>query len=101
VDDFAALEYQLLSEREQGLESELAQWQRDAATATAQLAEARLRLVDTDAALLLRDDEVVRLRAEVKAAQAATAGAEQLAADWRHKAEQLEAERQASAALSR
>ena len=55
---FAALEHQLLSEEEAGLAAEAAQWRADAGAAAAQLGEARRRLVDADAALLQRDDEV-------------------------------------------
>lgn len=56
--DFAALEHVILCEAERGAAGEAAQWRSDAGAAAAQLAEARQRLVDTDAALLQRDEEV-------------------------------------------
>lgn len=55
--EFAALEHQLLAERERVLTGEAAQWRTDAAAAASQLADVRQRLVDTDARLLQRDDE--------------------------------------------
>lgn len=45
-------------EAERGAAGQAAQWRADAGAAAAQLAEARRRLVDTDAALLQRDEEV-------------------------------------------
>jgi hypothetical protein len=59
LQQFAALEHQLLSEQEAGLAAEAAQWRADAGAAAAQLGEARQRLVNADAALLQRDDEVL------------------------------------------
>ncbi|EFN54553.1 hypothetical protein CHLNCDRAFT_135347 [Chlorella variabilis] len=83
--EFAALEHQLLAERERVLTGEAAQWRTDAAAAASQLADVRQRLVKL-------------LRGELEAAQAATAGAAVLTAEWRHKAEQFDRDRQAAAA---
>lgn len=56
--EFTSLEHGLLAEAERSLGAEAAQAHADAAAAAAQLAEARQRLVDADAALMQRDDEV-------------------------------------------
>ena len=58
LQDFTALEHGLLADAERCLGAEAAQARADAAAAATQLAEARRRLVDADAALLQRDDEV-------------------------------------------
>lgn len=58
LSEFAAAEHQVLTSAEASLAAEAARWKADAAAAAAQLGEARQRLVDIDAALLQRDEEV-------------------------------------------
>lgn len=58
LSEFAAEEHQVLTSTEASLAAEAAQWKAEAAAATAQLGEARQRLVDIDAALLQRDEQV-------------------------------------------
>lgn len=58
LSEFCALEHQVLTEQEGSLAEAAAQLRADAAAAAQQLADARQRLVDTDAALLQRDEEV-------------------------------------------
>ncbi|KAL4424412.1 hypothetical protein ABPG77_005655 [Micractinium sp. CCAP 211/92] len=96
--EFTALEHGILTEAQRGAAGEAAQWRADAHAAAAQLADARGRLVETDAALLQRDEEVRQLRAELEAAQAATEAAAQLAGEWRQRADQFDRDRQAAAA---
>lgn len=60
--EFTALEHGILTEAQRVVASEAAQWRADAQAAATQLADARGRLVETDAALLQRDEEVSRRR---------------------------------------
>ncbi len=60
--EFTALEHGILTEAQCCVAGEVAQWRVDAQAAAAQLADARGRLVETDAALLQRDEEVSRRR---------------------------------------
>ena len=58
LQEFTAEEHQVLTSAEASLTAEAAQYKADAAAAAAQLGEARQRLVDLDAALLQRDEQV-------------------------------------------
>ncbi|PRW45632.1 large adhesin [Chlorella sorokiniana] len=95
--EFAAEEHQVLTSAEASLAAEAARWKAEAAAAAAQLGEARQRLVDTDAALLQRDEEVSQLREELEAAQGAAAQAAELTAEWRGRADAFDRDRQAAA----
>lgn len=58
ADAFAAVEHGVVSQLEGELAGEVVRWRSEAEEAGAQLADVRRRLVDTDAALLARDEEV-------------------------------------------
>ena len=68
--EFTAAEHLLLTEAQAALAAGAAQARADAGAAAAQLAEIRQRLVDTDAALLQRDDEVRRSQGCTKVCRA-------------------------------